>query len=209
MCDISCFKTDSRELNDTRMQVVPSKVVLYFECPEEVMLKRLLKRGESSGRIDDNIDSIKKRFTVFRETSYPVIEFYEKQNKVQKVKPSHKCRDIMLLTCSCFRFLVTSQSRKFTKTFVRFLISYSLSKSRTKSIDAPQPSKINVSVFLNRQFQKQSRSIIIPSIPHCSNEIRTVDYSVMFITTVSFRRSAFRFFPFPTAMCYRNSRTTL
>ncbi|KAI8137189.1 adenylate kinase-domain-containing protein [Fennellomyces sp. T-0311] len=65
--------------------VVPSKVVLYFECPEEVMLKRLLKRGESSGRIDDNIESIKKRFNVFKDTSFPVIEAFEKQNKVKKV----------------------------------------------------------------------------------------------------------------------------
>ncbi len=30
------------------------------------MLKRLLKRGETSGRDDDNIESIKKRFRVFQ-----------------------------------------------------------------------------------------------------------------------------------------------
>jgi UMP-CMP kinase len=65
--------------------VVPARLTLYFECPEEVMLKRLLKRGESSGRIDDNIDSIKKRFVVFTETSMPVIEMYEKENKVRKI----------------------------------------------------------------------------------------------------------------------------
>ncbi|KAG0280105.1 bifunctional uridylate/adenylate kinase, partial [Linnemannia gamsii] len=35
--------------------VVPSKFTLYFECPEEVMLGRLMKRGETSGRADDNI----------------------------------------------------------------------------------------------------------------------------------------------------------
>ena len=29
------------------------------------MLKRLLKRGETSGRADDNIESIKKRFGEF------------------------------------------------------------------------------------------------------------------------------------------------
>lgn len=65
--------------------VVPSKFVLYFECPEQVMLQRLLKRGESSGRIDDNIESIKKRFVIFKDTSMPVIEEFEKQNKVKKV----------------------------------------------------------------------------------------------------------------------------
>lgn len=65
--------------------VVPCQFVLYFECPEEVLLKRLLKRGESSGRIDDNIESIKKRFRVFADTSFPVIEEYEKQGKVKKL----------------------------------------------------------------------------------------------------------------------------
>ena len=36
--------------------------VLYFECPESEMERRLLKRGETSGRVDDNIDSIRKRY---------------------------------------------------------------------------------------------------------------------------------------------------
>ncbi|KAK3837445.1 MAG: adenylate kinase-domain-containing protein [Linnemannia gamsii] len=65
--------------------VVPSKFILYFECPEEVMLKRLMKRGETSGRADDNIESITKRFRVFTETSYPVIEHYNKSGKVHSV----------------------------------------------------------------------------------------------------------------------------
>ena len=39
--------------------------VLFFECPEDVMLCRLLKRGETSGRTDDNITSIRKRFFVY------------------------------------------------------------------------------------------------------------------------------------------------
>jgi UMP-CMP kinase len=65
--------------------VVKSKMVLYFECPEEEMMKRLLKRGETSGRVDDNEDSIKKRFKTFRETSYPVIEHYAKHGKVAAI----------------------------------------------------------------------------------------------------------------------------
>jgi len=59
--------------------------VLFFDCPEEVMQQRLLKRGESSGRTDDNIESIKKRFHTFKDQTMPVIEFYGKQNKVHKV----------------------------------------------------------------------------------------------------------------------------
>eukprot|EP00798_Chlamydomonas_sp_ICE-L_P003603 gene3603-13686_t len=40
------------------------EVVLFFDCPESVLEERLLKRGESSGRINDNLESIKKRFKV-------------------------------------------------------------------------------------------------------------------------------------------------
>ena len=65
--------------------VVPSKFTLFFDCPEEVMQERLLKRGETSGRADDNIESIKKRFKTFEETSMPVVDMFEKEDRVVKV----------------------------------------------------------------------------------------------------------------------------
>lgn len=42
-----------------------SSLVLFFTTDEETMLKRLRKRGETSGRDDDNDETIKKRFGVF------------------------------------------------------------------------------------------------------------------------------------------------
>ncbi|RHZ81811.1 hypothetical protein Glove_117g573 [Diversispora epigaea] len=66
-------------------EVVESTSILFFDCPEEVMLQRLLKRGETSGRIDDNIESIKKRFVTFKSTSYPVVEHYRTLNKVHTI----------------------------------------------------------------------------------------------------------------------------
>ena len=36
--------------------------VLFFDCPEEVLEKRLLNRNQ--GRSDDNIETIRKRFRV-------------------------------------------------------------------------------------------------------------------------------------------------
>ncbi|KAI9808237.1 MAG: bifunctional uridylate/adenylate kinase [Sarcosagium campestre] len=65
--------------------VCPSAFTLFFDVPEEVMLQRLLKRAETSGRDDDNLESIKKRFRVFVETSMPVVEHFESQGKVEKV----------------------------------------------------------------------------------------------------------------------------
>jgi UMP-CMP kinase len=65
--------------------VVPSKFTLFFDCPEETMRKRLLRRGETSGRADDNEESIKKRFRTFVETSMPVVQHFEKEGRVVKV----------------------------------------------------------------------------------------------------------------------------
>jgi UMP-CMP kinase len=65
--------------------VVPSKFTLFFDCPEDVMQERLLNRGLTSGRADDNLESIKKRFKTFVETSMPVVDEFERQGKVVKV----------------------------------------------------------------------------------------------------------------------------
>lgn len=65
--------------------VCQSSFTLFFDCTEDMMLKRLLKRGETSGRADDNSESIKKRFKVFVDTSMPVVDMFEKQGRVVKV----------------------------------------------------------------------------------------------------------------------------
>jgi len=49
------------------------------------MLTRLLHRGETSGRVDDNIETIRKRFKTFVESSYPVVQYFEKKGKVKTV----------------------------------------------------------------------------------------------------------------------------
>lgn len=68
--------------------VCPSKFILFFDTTEETMLKRLLKRGETSGRDDDNIESIRKRFRTFEQTSMPVVDYFAKLGKVVKVDAS-------------------------------------------------------------------------------------------------------------------------
>ncbi|KAF4309410.1 bifunctional uridylate/adenylate kinase [Botryosphaeria dothidea] len=65
--------------------VCPAQFTLFFDCPESVMEERLLNRGKTSGRSDDNIDSIRKRFKTFVETSMPVVDEFESQGRVVKV----------------------------------------------------------------------------------------------------------------------------
>ena len=59
--------------------------VLFFECPEDILTSRLLERAKTSGRNDDSIDVIRKRFVTYRDESMPIIEMYEKEGKVQKI----------------------------------------------------------------------------------------------------------------------------
>lgn len=44
-----------------------------------------MKRSETSGRSDDNPDTIKKRVQNYFDITEPVIEYYKKFNKVRKI----------------------------------------------------------------------------------------------------------------------------
>lgn len=74
--------------------VVPSKFTLFFDCPEDVMQERLINRGKTSGRADDNIESIKKRFRVFVETSMPVVDEFDGQGRVLKISATKGPDDV-------------------------------------------------------------------------------------------------------------------
>ncbi|KAK4285111.1 hypothetical protein QN277_001853 [Acacia crassicarpa] len=58
-------------------------IVLFFNCPEEEMVKRVLSRNQ--GRIDDNLHTVRKRLKVFEELNLPVIEHYAKRGKLHKI----------------------------------------------------------------------------------------------------------------------------
>lgn len=62
---------------------IEPEFVLFFNCPEEEMQRRIL--GRNQGREDDNIETIRKRFKVFMESSLPVIEYYKSKGKVRKI----------------------------------------------------------------------------------------------------------------------------
>eukprot|EP00802_Teleaulax_amphioxeia_P035570 Tamp_44217.p1 GENE.Tamp_44217~~Tamp_44217.p1 ORF type:complete len:103 (-),score=18.14 Tamp_44217:60-368(-) len=60
--------------------------VLVLECAESVMRERLLLRGRTSGRADDNETAISKRFQVLREETKPVVEELQRQGLVRRVQ---------------------------------------------------------------------------------------------------------------------------
>lgn len=66
-------------------QVSPCQALLFFDCPEDILVDRILKRSQTSGRDDDNLDAIRKRLVTYRNETLPVIDHYEEQGKVFKI----------------------------------------------------------------------------------------------------------------------------
>eukprot|EP01054_Gregarina_sp_Poly1_P007015 Gregarina_sp_Poly_1__7014@NODE_3820_length_869_cov_881_402743_g2460_i0_p1_GENE_NODE_3820_length_869_cov_881_402743_g2460_i0NODE_3820_length_869_cov_881_402743_g2460_i0_p1_ORF_typecomplete_len208_score34_37ADK/PF00406_22/5_8e46AAA_17/PF13207_6/7_3e28AAA_18/PF13238_6/7_8e11Zeta_toxin/PF06414_12/8_4e09AAA_33/PF13671_6/3_1e07Thymidylate_kin/PF02223_17/0_057Thymidylate_kin/PF02223_17/0_17PRK/PF00485_18/0_039CoaE/PF01121_20/0_035CoaE/PF01121_20/27CPT/PF07931_12/0_01Cytidylate_kin/PF02224_18/0_053_NODE len=76
---------------------------LVLEVPNDVRLERLLKRGEHSGRIDDNIESIKKRFVTFEEQTKPIIQQFEAWDKCKRVPGDKSVDEVWAGVEECFR----------------------------------------------------------------------------------------------------------
>lgn len=69
--------------------------VLALEVSEEELIKRLLNRGKTSGRSDDNDESvIRKRFAVYNDETTQVADHYRKARKFQNIKGEGSINDI-------------------------------------------------------------------------------------------------------------------
>ena len=60
-------------------------VMLDLEVPEDELMTRLIKRGQMSGRADDNEETIKKRLVVYHSQTSPLIDWYKKDGKYQHI----------------------------------------------------------------------------------------------------------------------------
>lgn len=60
-------------------------VVLSLEVEEDELINRILKRGEISGRSDDNKEIVESRLKVYREQTEPLKNFYGDQSKLVKI----------------------------------------------------------------------------------------------------------------------------
>jgi adenylate kinase len=56
-------------------------VMISLTVPREELTKRLLKRGELTGRSDDNLETINNRIDVYNKQTLPVAYYYDKMHK--------------------------------------------------------------------------------------------------------------------------------
>ncbi len=75
-------------------------VMLALDVSEEELVKRLVKRGETSGRSDDNNEAvIRARIVEYRNKTAMVADYYEKFNKVVMVKGEGTITEIFDRLC--------------------------------------------------------------------------------------------------------------
>jgi len=64
-----------------KMRNKATTVFIDIEVDNRELISRLLKRGETSGRSDDNLETIKKRLQIYEIKTVPVKEYYKNINK--------------------------------------------------------------------------------------------------------------------------------
>lgn len=61
-------------------------VMLNLEVERQELITRLLKRGETSGRSDDNLETIEKRIAVYEAQTAPVMDFYKAEGSYHGIQ---------------------------------------------------------------------------------------------------------------------------
>jgi len=84
--------------------------VLALEVDEEELTRRLVRRGETSGRSDDTSeDVIRQRFSVYKKDTEPVAGYYKEQGKFEVVKGMGTVDDIFEALRSCIETEMAAQ----------------------------------------------------------------------------------------------------
>lgn len=69
-------------------------VVIGLEVADEELTKRLIKRGQDSGRSDDNAETIKKRLDVYHNQTSPLRDFYINEGVYAAIEGNGSIADI-------------------------------------------------------------------------------------------------------------------
>jgi adenylate kinase len=73
--------------------------VISIEVTEDEILKRLLGRGQDSGRTDDKHEIIKQRIEVYKDQTFPLIDYYRKQGKFVSISGMFPVAEVFKAIC--------------------------------------------------------------------------------------------------------------
>ena len=68
--------------------------MVSLDVPREELIRRMLERAKTSGRSDDNEQTIKHRLEEYERQTKPVADYYQRQNKLIPINGLGKIEDI-------------------------------------------------------------------------------------------------------------------
>ena len=81
---------------DQMLQTLNQKLdyVLYFNVPENELMKRLLGRAKELGRSDDTSEVIKVRIDTYNDKTLPILDFYRNKNILKEINGTESITEI-------------------------------------------------------------------------------------------------------------------
>jgi len=95
---IDGYPREVQQGKEFEAEILPCTQILYFDVSDATMTERLLNRGKSSGRADDNEETIKTRLNTFHQHSKPVIDAYA--SKCKSIPAERDPNDIFSDVCA-------------------------------------------------------------------------------------------------------------
>ncbi|MEN8123298.1 MAG: adenylate kinase [Bacteroidota bacterium] len=84
-------------------------LLISIELPEEESVKRLLNRGKTSGRLDDNEEVIRNRLKEYNNKTLPVLNFFKERGNYVSVNGLQSIEEV---TSDIVQIVNTEQSKK-------------------------------------------------------------------------------------------------
>jgi len=71
-------------------------IMIDLLVDEQLLIQRLLERGKSSGRADDNLNTIRHRIAVYHQQTEPIAHYYLHHGNYCPVNGNHNMADVFL-----------------------------------------------------------------------------------------------------------------
>lgn len=154
--------------------------LLHFDTDQEdILLNRLVERGKTSGRADDNEEVIVKRFRIYKSESLPVLQLYEPFGIVRKVDCMGTINQVYFRTLCALRPEVlfvagtkfsgkTTLSQYIGTRYYYYMLSLDRILKKTKNDDE----MITRKLVQTLQLFKHEHRIIVDGFPQNANQVK-------------------------------------
>ncbi|XP_038638425.1 adenylate kinase isoenzyme 5-like isoform X3 [Scyliorhinus canicula] len=97
---IDGYPREVKQGEEFEKRIGPPTLLLYVDAGKETMVQRLLGRGKTSGRSDDNEETITKRLETYYKATEPVINFYQPRGIIRKINAEGTVDEVFAQVCA-------------------------------------------------------------------------------------------------------------